>query len=291
MFCSSKSSLCAHGRKNNGTCYNKFELLLIVEEIEKKEGRQLRFLKDKSIIHLWEDINAYMKSKYNCQDELCWVETLKLDNLEKSAFKPIMPDEWVECDISRAPENKCMNTWLSNYEIDNVLEQFQNNIENFEYLGSVPIDFAKLSNKKINSFRLKEAINKRKNKIGVVFNTDPSFRGGQHWICAFIDLENNEINFFDSYGSNGNYPEEIQAFFSKVIEEAKLLNISLNIKTNVVRHQFKNSECGVYCLKFIADRLTKDFESLVKVPIPDDVVNKERWTRFFRVKSCRNINT
>jgi hypothetical protein len=286
MYCNKNEKYCAHGRNNELTCYSQEELLNIAENIEQLEGKPLKF-KRENLEELWKDIHSYMKTKHNCRDELCWVETLKLQYIEKNAFKPIMPSEWLQCDTARAPDNNCMNTWLSNYEIDNVLGQFEQNVDNFEYLGSVPIDFANFPEKKVNTFKIKNSLANGKNKIGVVFNTDPSYRRGQHWICAFIDLEKKEINFFDSYGSNGRYPEEIQKLFDKILKDAKDNQIILNVKLNLVRHQQKDSECGVYCIKFIADRINSDFETLTKTPIPDDLVNRERWTRFFRVKNCR----
>jgi hypothetical protein len=287
MFCSREQNYCAHGRKNNGTCYNKFELLLIAEKIEEIEGRVLNFLRDVDNTSLWKDIASYMKSKYSCDDELCWVETLKLEQIEKIAFKPKLPKEWLKCNTEFVPNNNCMNTWLSNLEIDEVLVQFQTNISEFDYLGAVPIDFANLSGKKINSFSIHDAIEQNKKKVGVVFNTDPSYRGGQHWICGFIDLEANELNFFDSYGSGGYYPKEIEDFFNKLVVEGEHLGIKLVVKKNTIRHQFKNSECGVYCIKFIADRLNKSFEQIIDKEMPDDSVTVERWNRFFRTETCR----
>ena len=291
MYCSRDRNFCSHGRKSdiNGvkTCYNKFELLLVAEEIERIHGTVLNFKRDSNIVQLWKDIAAYMKKKYNCLDELCWVETLKLEKVEETAFKPKLPNEWLECNKEFAPDNNCMKSWLSNLEIDNVLKQFEYNVNSFDYLGSVPIDFANFSDKKINQLNIKNNLENGKMKIGMVFNTDPSTRGGQHWICAFIDLESKEINFFDSYGSNGVYPQEIETLLTKIQQDALKNGIELTIKKNTVRHQYKNSECGVYCIKFIADRLSKSFESLTKVPIVDDVVNTERWNRFFRTETCR----
>ena len=287
MYCTKEQNYCAHGRDNKITCYNKDELLVIVKKIEDKEGRELNFKRDEEPIQLWKDISAYMKSTYGCQDELCWVEKLKIKEIEEVAFKPKMPNEWIKCNSNFAPNNNCMNTWLSNIEIDEVMEQFQKNINHFDYLGANPIDFANFSNKKINHFTIKESLENKKTKIGVIFNTDPSYKGGQHWICGFIDLENKEINYFDSYGSNGSYPKEINDFFTKLVEEGKSLGIEFAIKKNTVRHQYKNSECGVYCLKFISERLEKSFEKIVEGEMPDDLVRDERWKKFFRTDSCR----
>jgi hypothetical protein len=287
MFCSKEQNYCAHGRTGKKTCYNKYELLLIAEEIENIEGRKLNFKRNEDMIELLKDISSYMKTKHNCEDELCWVETLKLKKIENLAFKPKLPKEWLSCNTSMVPNNNCMNTWLSNLEIDEVLGQLEINVPSFDYLGSVPIDFAKLEDKKINKFTVKDAISNNKTKIGVVFNTDPSYKGGQHWICAFIDLESNEINFFDSYGSNGYYPKELDVFFNKLIEEGKSIGLDIKIKKNIVRHQFKNSECGVYCLKFITERLNSTFEEIVNKSMPDDSLTVDRWDKFFRTETCR----
>ena len=59
------------------------ELLLIAEQIEYIEGKTLQFKRNEDKVELWKDIGAYMKSKYNCKDEICWVETLKLQEIEK----------------------------------------------------------------------------------------------------------------------------------------------------------------------------------------------------------------
>lgn len=286
MYCT-KDKMCAHGRKNSLTCYTMNELRSIVNIINVKEGRTLHFETEKGEKSLWKDIFAYMKSKYGCGDELCWVEKLELKELEKSAFKPKLPSEWLTCNASMAPNNNCMNTWLSNLDIDEVMNQFEKNVPHFDYLGAVPIDFANFSDKKVNEFNIKTAIQNKKTKIGIVFNTDPSYRSGQHWICAFIDLEKKEINYFDSYGKGGIYPKEIEQLFERIVQEGKALGIDLTIKRNTTRHQYKNSECGVYCMKFIADRLNFSFEDIVKEDMPDDKVTIERWKRFFRSEQCR----
>ena len=301
MYCAKKKeNYCAHGRAFHGTCYNKFELLLLVEAIEAREGgRRLHFHRQGTIRQLWKDVGAYMKTKHKCADELCWVEKLRLAKVESSAFKPKLPAEWLSCDKKKAPNNNCMNSWLSNIDLNHVMEQFAANVPSFAFLGSVPIDFAtarSAGTKAINNFSVAKSLKEGKTQIGVIFNTQPSTMGGEHWICAFIDLQkkNNkarEINFFDSYGSvdGTGTPPEIDAFLQRVLAEAKKARIPLVLKKNAVRHQFKNSECGVYCLKFIADRLgTKTFEDITQPStMPDHLVTEERFKRFFRAKECR----
>ena len=290
------SNYCAHGRKYNGTCYNKFELLLIAETIEQQEKQgRLHFQRDGTLRGLWKDIYAYMKSKHDCIDELCWVETLKLAKVEKVAFKPKLPKEWLRCDTRNVPNNNCMNSWLSNYDLNRVMTQFAANVPDFAFLGSLPIDFDTLhtaSTKHMNNFSVRDTLAQGKTKIGVIFNTQPSHMGGEHWMCAFIDLDPQraEINFFDSYGTRKKKTHpEIMAFFERIQTEAReAAGLELKLKINTVRHQFENSECGVYCLKFIADRLgAKTFEDIVQSDMPDDLIVQERYKRFFRVKECR----
>ena len=55
------------------------------------------------------------------------------------------------------------------------------------------------------------------------------------------------------------------------------LGYDLEIKINNVRHQYKNSECGVYCIYFIISLLNgKKFEDVVNNIMTDDQMNSKR---------------
>lgn len=279
--------VCALGRKKTaGSCYTLRELVDIATTIE-KHNPNAYFNRRTDARKLWNDIEAYMRVIMQCPDELCWVEKLKLTGLEEKAFKPEMPKEWLTCDKKFAPNNNCMNTWLSNVDINRVMRQYEENIPSFMYLGAVPIDFAAIRSSKIDGFSIKKCLEQKKMFVGIVFNTDPSYKPGQHWICAFIDIKKREINFFDSYGKDGVYPKEVQAFFDKIVSESKTLKMPFVIKKNTTRHQMDNSECGVYCMYFISRRLQTKFEEIVKNRVPDKEVNKERWRTFYRMDTCR----
>jgi hypothetical protein len=286
MECS--KDICALGRKKTaGSCYNLSELVQIADVIQKKDPRAL-FNRRQDAKKLWNDLEAYMRVIMRCTDELCWVEKLGMSKIEDTAFKPEMPKEWLTCNKDYAPNNNCMNTWLSNIDINKVLKQYEDNIPNFMYLGAVPIDFAKIRSSKIDTFSIQNCIKNGKKYVGIVFNTDPSYKPGQHWICAFIDIPKREINFFDSYGKDGVYPKEVQEFFDKIVAEGKKLRMKFHVKKNTTRHQLQNSECGVYCMYFISRRLKMKFEDIVSDRLPDSEVNKERWRTFYRSDSCRH---
>ena len=54
-------------------------------------------------------------------------------------------------------------------------------------------------------------------------------------------------------------------------------NAELEIKINKNRHQYKNSECGMYCIYFITSLLDgKTFENVVQNIVDDDTMNGKR---------------
>ena len=72
---------------------------------------------------------------------------------------------------------------------------------------------------------------------------------------------------------------------NRLKEQASKLNKKLEIKINKVRHQYKNSECGMYCIYFITSLLDgKTFETVVKNIIDDDTMNNKRNDFFNKQK-------
>ena len=78
--------------------------------------------------------------------------------------------------------------------------------ENFAFIGPSPIDFDKKLSyddcvwDDLCKFKLEKHIKQGKNKIGFIFNLDPHYKGGSHWISTFIDLRKKFIFFIDSTG-------------------------------------------------------------------------------------------
>ena len=58
-----------------------------------------------------------------------------------------------------------------------------------------------------------------------------------------------------------------------------------DMRHNPTRHQFKNSECGVYSINFILELLNgKSFDDICNTELPDNDINK------LRKKIFRNVN-
>ena len=70
----------------------------------------------------------------------------------------------------------------------------------------------------------------------------------------FADFDKeNKVYYFDSYGYKE--PEEVTKLMKRLKEQADALNKLTTLHTNNIRHQFKNSECGVYSMNFIIQLL------------------------------------
>lgn len=287
---------CAPDKKGNkDSCYDLESLQTMVDEyneyyddlIEKQDfpNGKIEYTKDQ-----YEDRKYLLKELTKklekvCDNQMCWLKVgflnrLDGDKIEKTTFRPKGPSKKLD-----------QFKWLSNRDIDNVLFQYQKVYNDFAYLDTVPIDFAKLDYKvsKINFDTLK---NNDINRIGVVFNLDKHNEKGSHWVALYSNLNKGQIYFFDSYGME---PEkEIKELMAKIANHISNTNnytasnilstknnqkggTKLDIRYNTKQHQRGGSECGVYCISFILRLLNGEpFDNITNNRIPDEKVNQCR---------------
>ena len=245
------------------SCLNSETLLKMRNIWNKNFNKKINSNNPKQI---WKFLKNNIK---NCNNEKCWIDTLfknknKTYKLKKNLFAPASPITW----------KKNKTEWLSSIDITNVMDQYEKKYPNFKFLGPSPIDFdlKKSFNQcvwnEICKFNLKNYLQKGKSKIGIIFNTDPHYKGGSHWVCLFIDLELKYIYFFDSTGDDPQ--NEIQKLVKKIQQQANNLNINLKYLQNKTQHQKGDTECGIYVLVAIIlllkrKREPKDFN----IRIPD----------------------
>jgi len=189
------------------------------------------------------------------------------DDLQNNTFRP------------EGPQGKF--DWLSTFDINYALAQYENKYPEFRFLGAVPIDFNDLNGLPFKTLDFNELYNSGKTKIGVVFNLDEHDKGGSHWVSLYADLDKGQIYFSDSYGIK---PERrIVAFMDKI---DKYLTTERGIskpdvRYNKTQHQKGNSECGVYSINFILRLLKgKSFDHLTQKRITDESVNQCRLIYF-----------
>jgi hypothetical protein len=221
---------------------------------------------------LWSKLRKAMVNHYKCDTEYCLVKKLPgLNTKEKSTmlsyFRPEKPTNW----------DSKPTTWLDSYNIEDVMAQYEQADETFEFIGPVPIDFDKKANiwgkcivDELCKLDLTQVVKKGTQKIGIIFNLDPHDEPGSHWVCAYVDIPKKTAYYFDSYGTP---PEdEIVRFLERCKDQG-----CDKIYYNDIRHQRKGSECGMYCLIVIICLLRgKPFEKICHNIMSDDMVNAFR---------------
>jgi hypothetical protein len=247
-------------KTNSFSCYTNESLYKLRDSWNKNHKDKLIKTNDPKEIHTI--LTEYLSN--TCKNESCWLKQNKdfgkiSEDLVES-FAPKIPDEW----------GKNPNEWLSSVDIDKVMNQYKKAYKCFEFIGPSPIDFDKKKThgecvwNELCKFSLANQIKKGKNKIGIIFNTDPHNKGGSHWISLFINIKNSSIFFFDSVGSKPS--TEIIQLVNRIKKQGHSLNPKINFKfhdNDGHEHQNGNTECGIYSLFFIIhmlqDKTNEDF--------------------------------
>jgi Ulp1 family protease len=133
------------------------------------------------------------------------------------------------------------------------------------------------------NFNLEHLIKIGKTKIGIIFNTDPDYKPGQHWISMFINIKKKKIFFFDSTGDPP--PKEVNELIQKIIQQGNnhVPKIKFEVDSNEgIEHQYGNTECGIYSIFFIIHMLEdKMTEHYLKTHIlKDEYMEKFRHIYF-----------
>ena len=188
------------------------------------------------------------------KEEHCLLERSSLaDDVKKELrmryLRPKRPVAW-----SKKPD-----TWLDNYNIQHVMKQYEEAFPWFRFMGTFPIDFSapdpyhkdgppKCLHAELCTLDLRREHKMGRRGIGMIFNLDPHYKGGSHWVGLYIDLKNIEhpfISYCDSYGIRP--PPLISRFMKAFTLQIKETELGFNAR----RFQYSNTECGMYSLYFI----------------------------------------
>jgi hypothetical protein len=204
------------------------------------------------------------KSNDRCIIQKSLLSHKEKEELLKAFLRPSMPNEW-----KQKPD-----TWLNSDDIKNVMKQYDSAYKEFRFLGVVPIDFSApdpydTSEVKCMEdtfckvdFQAERASGKK--ILGAVFNLDPHYKSGSHWVALAIDLKRNCVYYFDSYGMPP--PKQVARFMRYLtLQEPKL-----RLESNGRRFQYSNTECGMYSMYFIIRMIAgESFKKFCKHPISD----------------------
>jgi len=209
-----------------------------------------------SIRNTWAHLQKKLKNV--CNKESCWLKQKfakgGIGNELSVAFAPESPEKW-----KRNPTE-----WLSSNDIISVMKQYEQKYKCFDFIGPSPIDYDthKMYGEcvwdELCHFDLKEQIDSGKTKIGVIFNIDPHYKGGSHWVSLFINIKKATIFYFDSVGRT--IPSQIKKFVDMVKRQGLHLPAHKQIlfkydENHPQEHQQGDTECGVYSLYFIIHML------------------------------------
>ena len=271
---------CAPGSSvESNTCYSNSSLKKIAISANKHFGiKKIPETGDSETI--WEALKNALKTR--CDNEKCWAEQPFINSGDRAIFfehfRPPAPQEW----------EKNERTWLSNFDIENVMRQYEKKYRNFDFLGVVPIDFAqKLYHnrcvvQKLCDFDVNELAAKGKTKLGCVVNLDRHDQPGSHWVAFFICTRGRNCGtyFYDSIARSP--APMITDFLQAVVSKIRQRDPDHVFRHNTIRKQYKNTECGVFCLKFIEDMLddSNTFDKVCNEMPYDDETFRKRYDFF-----------
>jgi hypothetical protein len=209
----------------------------------------------------------------------------------KRHFRPAHPASWLT-----NPQE-----WLSSLDIQAVMHQYEAKYKDFRFLAVAPIDFAEKRRQMYLLFSKqpdcispeicqldvrKDLLKHGKTRAGIVFNLDRHDQSGSHWTALYLCFDPKRLNYgafyYDSTGRP--CPPQVARFMWMVKRQVVAGKKKFQLRQNAMRRQFKNTECGVFCMAFLALCLTDEysFDDICRniVPTDDDVHGLRRV--FFR---------
>lgn len=251
--CSEGSVLTKEGKvkkKLPKTCYSMESLIKIAKAYNKThKGSPIEIKKGMDKEKLWNIIRNKLSGVCS-YDEYCWkkldfIKRLRDNEINHYTFKPEKPDEW----------KKEPNMWLNTYDILFVMKQYEKIHDDFWFGGVVPSDCPVKITCELSNIDPKKMLGGGIDKMGVVFNLDTSDQDGSHWVGVYASFNQHhaEIDFYDSYGEPAT--PLIKKFLVQLAGKFDKSGIKPTLIYNDRRHQYGGSECGVFSMNFILERL------------------------------------
>ena len=307
-------SFCSPGAKNKDICYS-FDSL-------KKIALAWNYLKpyesikintnntfDKLFLEIKNKLDKFINSSDN--KFWAWIDIIKLINknknpkitkvmnqIESTELKPSQPDEWIY--------NK--TEWLSNFDIENVLNQYHNDPSfKYHFHGVFTIDFShKSSNGTCTYYSncniiMKDIIKNGKKYFGFITNLCKNDEPGIHWTSSFFILDPSNNSYGAYYYDSGkrNIPKLLKPVFINIQKQMNIIypHKKFNIFINNVNHQKSTTECGMFSIVFqtrwlilLKKKINPSFTDIIHFIKMNDSVMKSLRNKLFRpnIKSILN---
>jgi hypothetical protein len=193
-------------------------------------GKPIDKILTKSKGVLWQELKARLNGVCggvsSVAMEGCWIDQLRIPETDEAYqdLRSPKPVEWYQNP----------RTWLSNFDIEDVMVQYENEPQNhYHFLGVYPMDFADLY-AELNELQWSHLTKRGTCKyLGMITNLDNHKQPGSHW-CSFFAVLDPSLPSFGAY------------YYDSVSEpptfEIKEFMVKLMVKTWVHLLQRKISE-------------------------------------------------
>ncbi len=284
-------SYCSPGTKNKKYCYSYNSLKMIANAynyIKPFDKITIDTDSDKLYSNIKQKFDKYLI--LNDNNHWAWLDIIKVLNKNKNykiskvmktieikELKPSQPIEWIH--------NK--TEWLSNFDIEKVLIQFENDKTNkYKFHGVFTIDFG-LKNKDGTckyytncDIDIKKLIKSGKKYLGFITNLCKFNEPGTHWTSSFFIIDPT----YDNYGAyyydsvKRPIPSLLKPVFHDIKKQMHKIypHKKFNIYINNVAHQKSNTECGVFSIAFQTRWLT--------------LLRKNKQTNFLDIINFKRLN-
>lgn len=232
------------------------------------------------------------KSITGCQTEECAIRSISKEMPEHARVLA----ETIKSNFrADGPEDSC--AWLTNKNIDDVIKQLCRKWPSLFHMEFHMINFDRGDPKPLARLDMcRDAIGQSKNMFCVVINADTYGSPGTHWFCLFGDFRaggtQTQPYTLEYFNSSGSPPaRSVSEWMIKTkynIEESCNAHVQLlpKAKVRTIQHQRDtDSECGVYCLYYIYNRVAGKIG-----PIPDQRITDAEMV-VFRRKLFKNRAT
>lgn len=156
---------------------------------------------------------------------------------------------------------------LDTDEINGFMNKFSKKHPQFVYIGAIPSDIHP-------NFKIDTDFD-----YGIIFNTDPIKKDGEHWVAVYIDNHptHDHSKSVEYYDSMGQPPiKRIDRYIRKKFEGYKYkINDVIHQKYLIKkgRKRVINEMCGVYAIEFLKNRVEgKSFKEATNYKEPDDYI-------------------
>lgn len=300
------NSKCSIGNVNadSNTCFSKKQLLFIIEEYNKRVSDYNKRSKGSRSLIEYSTVMSKTELKGLIQDEMSEQCTIHDERCIAERIVPMNPDKVLEgyattTDVVKKSDNSAdaiikginmftfkpkkpvergkMYPWLNSIDIASVMRQYEYVYDDFIFFGPLPIDFSSVIDiftfdvcKKSNALNV--LLRKGKRRIGMIINLDKFGESGSHWVSMFIDV-NSDVSTIEYFDSTGVVPrKQIREHMTHIRSRImNLTNSTVKLYINKIEHQRSNTECGMYSLYFITERLKgRTFTDIVENDIIPD---------------------